>query len=221
MMAEFTDQLQAATSSLWQKSQDHPFVKELASGELPLKKFRFYLLQDRYYLDEFTKFHQLIAATAEDQQIADFVRARAQDLRDTEIKVREQFFQELAITSEEVLKTPIAPTAYAYVNHLYQSLARDGLGAGVAAIVPCYWLYQEIGKSLADTDSPVTYYQEWIDTYEDDWYQVNVAKVLALTNQLADQATEDERQGMRDAFIRSSYYELQFWQMAYEEEGWN
>ncbi|WEV51057.1 thiaminase II [Lactobacillus sp. ESL0731] len=219
-MTEFTDQLHQAASSLWQKSMVHPFVQELKSGELPMTKFRFYLLQDRYYLNEFSKFHCAIAAKTADQQTKEFLLAGAQDLKDSEIAVRERFFEQLKITPDEIAQTPIAPTAYAYVNHLEMTLARDGIGPAVASLVPCYWLYQEIGQKLADSGSPVFYYQEWIDTYDGDWYATNVKRILRLTNSLANSSSTSEREKMQLAFVRSSYYELQFWQMAYEQENW-
>ena len=43
-MVEFTDQLYQLVSDLWIKSEKQPFIIELQSGELPLAKFRFYLL---------------------------------------------------------------------------------------------------------------------------------------------------------------------------------
>ncbi|MDF7671766.1 thiaminase II [Lactobacillus sp. ESL0701] len=219
-MTKFTEQLHQAASSLWQKSMEHPFVQGLKSGELPLTKFRFYLLQDRYYLNQFSEFHRAIAAKTDDQQTKQFLLEMAQDLKDSEMAVRENFFKQLKIKPVEIAQTPVAPTAYSYVNHLNMTLAQDGIAPAVAALVPCYWLYQEIGQKLATAGSSVSYYQEWIDTYDGDWYAVNVQRILRLTNLLADSSSAAEREKMQLAFVRSSYYELQFWQMAYEQEEW-
>ncbi|WEV43621.1 thiaminase II [Lactobacillus sp. ESL0684] len=219
-MKKFTEQLHQAASNLWQQSMHHPFIKQLEDGTLPLKKFRFYLLQDRYYLEEFSKFHELVAQQADTVQTQKFLLDGAQSLRDSEISIREQFFQQLKITSAEIAQTEIAPTAYNYVNHLQTTLQRDGVNSAVAAIVPCYWLYQELGQAMANSGSPVSYYQAWIDTYDSDWYAVNVKQILTLTEQLATNATLSEQQKMQRAFLRSSYYELQFWQMALDKEKW-
>ena len=53
-----------------------------------------------------------------------------------------------------------------------------------------------------------------------EWYGANVAKMLHLTNSLAESAANEELEQMQTAFVRSSYYELQFWQMAYEKQDW-
>lgn len=219
-MTKFTDKLHEAGNGMWQKSMKHPFIKELQSGELPIETFRFYLLQDRYYLNEFSKLHELIATKTANKETSEFLLARAQDLKDVEITVRNHFFEELKITSDEIVATPVAPTAYNYVNHMFMTLNLYGVKPAVAALVPCYWLYQEIGQAMAEKGSPVSYYQEWIDTYDGDWYAVNVEKMLNLTNSLAETATADELSQMTDAFVRSSYYELQFWQMAYTKQKW-
>ena len=146
--------------------------------------------------------------------------ADVQDLKDVEISVRGHFFEELKITATEIAETPVAPTAYNYVNHMHMTLNRSGVKPAVAALLPCYWLYQEIGQKMAEKGSPVSYYQEWIDTYDGEWYGANVAKMLHLTNSLAESATNEELEQMQTAFVRSSYYELQFWQMAYEKQDW-
>ncbi|RHW54872.1 thiaminase II [Lactobacillus bombicola] len=216
----FTQQLHQVAQNIWQKSLVHPFITELQSGQLPLTKFRFYLLQDRYYLVEFSKFHHLLAEQADNPQIKKFLLQSEADLRACEWSVRSDFFTELKITPMEIRQTAVAPTAYNYVNHMYLTLERDGFAPAIAAIVPCYWLYQEIGQKLAKVGSPVALYQTWIDTYDSDWYEVNVTHILQLINILASQATATDRQMMQTAFIRSSYYELQFWQMAYAKERW-
>lgn len=44
--------------------------------------------------------------------------------------------------------------------------------------------------------------------------------MMSALNTVADSVNKEIRQQMRQAFIRSSFYELHFWQMAMEEEGW-
>ena len=102
-MVEFTDQLHQLVSDLWIKSEKQPFIIELQSGELPLAKFRFYLLQDRYYLSEFAKIHQLIAEQTTDLNIKNFVLASAEDLQESEVEVRKQFFKQLCVQLHHVI----------------------------------------------------------------------------------------------------------------------
>ena len=142
----FTDRLHQAGKALWHKSMVHPFIKELESGELPIATFKFYLLQDRYYLREFSKLHGLIATKMDNQEAQKFLLARAQDLKDVEISVRDHFFEELKITATEIAETPVAPTAYNYVNHMHMTLNRSGVRPAVAALLPCTGSIRKLAK---------------------------------------------------------------------------
>lgn len=51
----FTELAREKSSIFWERSFEHPFIQELVSGELAPEVFRYYLLQDRYYLEHFSK----------------------------------------------------------------------------------------------------------------------------------------------------------------------
>jgi len=42
----FSDELRADADALWQAQLDHPFVRGIADGSLPLDRFRFWVRQD-------------------------------------------------------------------------------------------------------------------------------------------------------------------------------
>lgn len=216
----FTDQLHMSASDLWQQSFDHPFIHQISDGTLPKAIFRFYLLQDRYYLSEFGKLHERVAAKVADPTGKQFLLSSAQGLKDGEIAVREGFFETLGISANEVATTPIAPTAYNYVNHMYAELDRGTPGRAIAGLLPCYWLYNEIGKRLEAAGSPDPLYQRWIDTYGSDAYTTSVNQMITLTDQTAAAVSEEERTAMTESFVRSSAYELAFWQMAMNQQSW-
>lgn len=216
----FSQEVRKEVEDIWEANQKHPFIQELQAGTLPKEVFRFYLLQDRYYLEAFSAIHGEAARLTEDQEIKELFLAGVIGLKDAEIAVRETFFKELAITAEKIEQTPIAPSAYHYVAHMYQNLHSKSLSQTAAALLPCYWLYQEIGESLISHGSSEPMYQRWIETYDSDGYKEAVARHIQLTNQLAEGTTAAERAKMKQAFIISSYEELQFWQMAYQKETW-
>lgn len=219
-MTTFTDQIHTAAAPLWQKSFDHPFIHQLSDGSLPNDVFRYYLIQDRYYLSEFGKLHEQIANQLTDAKAKAFLMAGAQGLKDGEIAVREGFFEQLNITPDEVAHTPIAPTAYNYVNHMYAELYRGTTAQAIAGLLPCYWLYNQIGQQLVAQGSPKELYQRWIETYDSDTYTDSVNQMITLTNQAAAQADDETRAKMQTSFVRSSAYELAFWQMALDEQEW-
>lgn len=214
----FTDHAHQATKASWDASKHHPFIQQLQAGTLPSDTFRYYLIQDHYYLQEFGKLHDLAADQWFDPRVKQQLRAGAASLRQGEIAVRQTFFDRLNITTEEIDAATVAPTGYAYISHIYRALMSAGPAGAVVGLLPCYWLYAEIGQSLAGTGSPVPIYQAWIDTYNADDYTSSMTDQLALANYVA---TPENTPQLLDIFEKSSWYELNFWQMALDHEDWS
>lgn len=216
----FTKKARALTIPHWEGSFTHPFIKELQEGTLGAEEFRYYLIQDRYYLEHFSNIHLLIAEKIEDKEVKEMLLDGAMHLAEGEISIREGFFKELNITDEEINNTPIAPTAYNYVSHMYRQLLDGSLKSAVAGLLPCAWLYQEIGVELIKTGSPTSLYQRWIETYAGEEAAQEVAYQCDLINRLYDTADEIEQQQMIDAFVISSRMEYLFWEMSYTLQTW-
>ena len=214
----FTADAHTATLASWQASKQHPFIQALQAGTLPLQTFRYYLIQDHYYLQEFARIHELAAQRTPDAAAAKLLRAGAQSLQDGEIANRKTFYHDLNITPADIAATPVAPTNYAYTSHLYRMLSTAGAPGAIAGLLPCYWLYAEIGQTLAQQGSPVPIYQTWIDTYTANDYTAALRAQLDLTNRVA---TPENTPALLDAFQKSSWYELNFWQMALDHETWS
>ncbi|MGM0123390.1 thiaminase II [Enterococcus sp. AZ194] len=217
----FTEKIRKKAEPIWQKSMQHPFIKELQRGELAEDKFRFYLIQDHFYLNAFTEIHKLAAECADNPEIKELFLNNIAGIEVSEVSVRETFFKELAITEEEIQQTMVAPAAYHYIAHMYKEAQSKSVGRIVAALLPCYWLYQEIGEELILNGSPTPLYQRWIETYDSEAYKTTVEAQKNLTNRLAAVASEDEVQLMEQAFLISSYEELYFWEMGYQKEEWS
>ena len=62
-----------------------------------------------------------------------------------------KLFEELAITEEEVAATPIAPTAYHYVSHMYRQLIEGTPKTAAASMLPCSWLLSRNWCTVSQT----------------------------------------------------------------------
>ena len=133
----FTEKAMEVSKRYWQGSFEHPFVTGLQDGTLSEPIFRYYLLQDRYYLEHFSKIYQIISEASDDAEVKELMRRNSQHLAEGEQLIREEFFQELGIDEEEIKNTPIAPTAYNYVSHLYRQLAEKNVVVACAGMLPC------------------------------------------------------------------------------------
>jgi thiaminase/transcriptional activator TenA len=87
-------------------------------------------------------------------------------------------------------------------------------------VLPCYWIYWEVGKELLRRGSPNPRYQQWIGTYGGEEYGGTVREVIAVTDQLGPGLTAAERALVHQHFRTTSRYEWMFWDMGYRQEGW-
>ena len=91
---------------------------------------------------------------------------------------------------------------------------------GVGAVLPCYWIYWEVGKELVRRGSPDPRYQKWIDTYAGDEFAAEVREVIEATDALAADLSLAERARVHRHFQATSRYEWMFWDMGYRQETW-
>ncbi|MDT2613293.1 thiaminase II [Enterococcus dongliensis] len=216
----FTELARKKAAKYWEKSFEHPFVQSLARGDLAPEIFRYYLLQDRYYLEHFSKLYGYIAKQTIDKEVQAHLQKNAENLKQGELAIREEFFSKLAISEAEILTTPIAPTAYHYVSHMYRQLIEGTPNTAFAGMLPCAWLYQEIGERLITVGSPDPVYQCWIETYAGETAVEGIKKERVLLDRLYEESTEKEQQQMIEAFVISSKLEYAFRGMAMTLEKW-
>ena len=202
---EFTDIAMELSKEAWQASFHHPFVLQLQEGNLDPSIFRYYLIQDAYYLKAFSEAYHLLADKTSNQEMK---------------RLLKQFFKELGISDQEMEQHPIAPTCYHYISHIYRQFAEPNLGIAFASLLPCPWLYHDIGKSLNLKPSPNPLYQQWIETYITDELEQQIREEGALVNQLYRESDETDKKKMLDAFHISVHMEAKFWEMAYQHETW-
>jgi len=215
------------TSTLWRSIEGiymsilrHPFVTGLTDGSLPRDSFRFYAVQDALYLRDFARALSIAAARApEDDWIIMFNEHAAGALK-VERQLHESFFKEFGLTADEVAAAPLAPTNLAYTSYLLAVAYGAPFHENMAALLPCYWIYWEVGKELERRGSPDPLYTRWIGTYGSDEFGSVVRAVLDATNEIAAGIGDAERAAMRRHFKTTSRYEWMFWDMGWRCERW-
>ena len=199
---------------------DLPFNRELAAGVLSEERFRFYMIQDALYLEQYSRALATAAAKAPDAAAMQRFAAAAEEALVVERALHAGFFEKFGIGPDAAAAAEPSPTCYAYTNFLL-SVANVGSYAElVAAVLPCFWIYWDIGKQIAAESAPGNPYSAWIETYSDPAFGEEVEAVMAITDRTAPLATEDQRARMLDAFKRSTQYEWMFWDSAYRLETW-
>ena len=215
------------TADLWRSIEPvyaailgHPFVAGLTDGSLPRPSFQFYAVQDALYLREFARALSIAAARApRDEWIIMFNEHAAGALK-VERELHEGFFKEFGLGPGDVASTPLAPTNLAYTSYLLAVAHTAPFHEAVAALLPCYWIYWEVGKELERTSSRDPLFARWIATYASEEFGSVVRAVLEATDLTAAAVTEDGRTAMRGHFVTTSRYEWMFWDMGLRRETW-
>ena len=216
----FTKELWAAMEPIYGAILAHPFVRGLTDGSLPRDSFRFYVVQDALYLREFARALSVAAARAPaDDWIIMFNEHAANALR-VERALHEGFFRQFGLTPEAVATTPLAPVNQAYTSYLLAVAYGAPFHENVAALLPCYWIYWEVGKALERTGSAEPLYARWIGTYAAEEFGAVVRAVLAAVDGVAARLGSAEREAMRRHAVTTTRYEWMFWDMGYRREQW-
>ncbi|GAB2558623.1 thiaminase II [Spirosoma aerophilum] len=212
----FTDQLWQDISPIYNSILEHGFVNELMAGSLPSPTFQYYIQQDALYLTDFSRaLNQLAArATSPDDMLA-FTQF-AQNAILVERALHETYFSLYDIQPE----TAKMPACFAYTNYLLATTSLQSIAVGVAAVLPCFWIYRQVGKHIYERAIQENPYRSWIDTYAGDAFDQSVNQMLALTDAYAETAGPLELAQMREAFRMSSRLEWYFWNDAYEQHRW-
>ena len=216
----FTAELWNSIEPIYAAILRHPFVRGLRDGSLARESFQFYAVQDALYLREFARALSIAAARSpEDEWIIMFNEHAAGALK-VERALHESFFQEWGLSQQVVAATPLAPTNLAYTSYLLAVAHAAPFHEAIAALLPCYWIYWEVGKELERAGSPDPLYARWIGTYASTEFGSLVRAVRDATDATAARLQPVERDAMRRHFIVTSRYEWMFWEMGYRRESW-
>ena len=221
MAKKFSVQLRSRSGSIWRAIDNHPFLRELHAGTLPMDRFTYFILQDYVYLLDFAQVLCYGGAKSPDLETLELFCRHALGAVEVERSFHASFGRSLGFTRERLDSVSKSPVTQAYIDHL-QAVARGGsLAELVAAVLPCYWIYGEVGRRLyRNRPAKPKIYREWIETYASEQFWRPVREQIDLVNRLAGAAGREEKTRMMQNFILSSRYEFSFWQQAYRMEQW-
>jgi len=216
----FSDELWSGIGDTYQAILEHPFVIGLTDGSLERSAFEFYVVQDAHYLREYARALSVAAARAPVEADIAMFNEHAAGAIAVERSLHEGFFAEFGLSEADIRRTPMAPTNLAYTSYLMATAYGGSFAELLGAVLPCYWIYWEVGKSLLEKGSPDPLYGRWIETYGSEEFADVVKAVLALTDRLGPALGQAERASTARHFAITSRYEWMFWDMAYRRERW-
>ncbi len=216
----FTNELWRSITSIYDGILAHPFLQGLTDGTLTEERFRFYVLQDAVYLREYARALSLTGVRSPDESALVMFNEHSAGAITVERSLHEGFLKDLGVAQEEADRTAPTPTTLAYTSYLLKTASLSDYPEVLGAVLPCYWIYWEVGKALLEHGSPNPMYQKWIDTYGGEEFGALVEAVLDLTDEVCKDLNPTQKARVRDAFVITSRYEWMFWDAAWKLEGW-
>ena len=221
---DFSDELLEEGNEIWEAQKEHPFVVELARGELDEDAFLHWVKQDYRYLLDYARVFAVAGARARDEKTMTYLMEVAHTILDYEMDLHRGFATDYGLSREDLERVEKAPTCVSYTNFLLRTAYEGSLAEIAAAIYPCGQGYLDIAlhmRELADEAGVGEHmYTPFIEKYTSDAIVDAVEWMIEFVDDCAEKYP-GEREAMRDAFLRSARLEHAFWEMCYTQEGWD
>ena len=214
-MMRFCDKAWAEISEIRDAVHAHPFVTGLGDGSLSQPRFIHYMQQDSLYLAAYGRALALVAARAPDAAARKEFAGGARVAVEVEEALHARLLAQMGGSALPATKP--SPTGLGYASYLVSLAATAPYGVAIAGLLPCFWIYADVGAALNQQPIPGNPYADWIATYADPAFLAATDRVKTLVEAAASPAHEA---AMLDAFVTASHFEWMFWESAWQMSGW-
>jgi len=217
----FSQELLEEGRPIWEAQYDHPFVRELATGELEPDAFRHWVEQDYRYLLDYARVFSVGAAKARDEETMAHMMGVAHTILDYEMDLHRDFASDYGISVDDLENVRKAPTCVAYTNFLVRTAYEGSIAEIAAAIYPCGKGYLDVAERMQEiADGDEHRYTPFIEKYTSDEFYDAVEWMTEFVDDCGERYP-GEHEAMRRAFLTSARLEHDFWEMCYTQEDWS
>lgn len=205
-----------------------PFIRSLAEGTLPRESFLFYLAQDALYLHDYARLLADAARLAPTSAEQAFWAYSAHSAIAVELELHSSWLADVHDEARQTLQVREAPATTAYLDHLRATAYRGDYVELIAALLPCFWLYTDLGVRLHGGDfgayarDPEHPYASWLATYADPDFAEATREAIEYVARGAATLDDEPRARTFRAFEVSAQHERAFFAAPMEyalEEG--
>ncbi len=172
-MTGFCDHAWQRTTVLRAAIHDLPFNRELAAGTLDKARFQFYIEQDAQYLEQYSRILAMAGARGPDGATLRLFAESALEAVAVEQALHAQYLSEFGAEAAEP-----SPDCLGYTSFLLATAYHEPWEVLMAAVLPCFWIYWDVGNAIAREAAAENRYRAWIDTYSDEGFGNAVRAVI-------------------------------------------
>lgn len=221
--------------ALWQKVapivrevEALPFLHALADGSLKPLHFAHYLAQDGQYLTRYARAQAFLIASARERDESLFwaESAALSIVAEEDMQAEVMADPALAAAHRELERRgalKISPTTLGYSSFLIATAATGEHAEGVAAVLPCFWVYAHVGKWLASEAGMLRAghpYRAWVEMYDSPLFDTATRQAVGWLEHHLAASTPSLRARMEAIFEQACRYELHFWHYAHALQNW-
>ncbi len=207
-----------ATTDIWQSYNEHPFVKGIENGTLDKEKFRYYIIQDYLYLEDYAKVFAIGIAKAKSIEATQIFSNYITLLTGSEMNIHHGYMGRFGVSQDEVDNTSRALDNLSYTSYMLRVAYEEGEAEILAATLSCAYSYEVIAKNMVKNNPNCLnheFYGEWISGYASDDYASGNLVLINTLNMLTQNYTEQQIQHLTDIFVACSRYEYLFWNFSW------
>ncbi len=206
MMMTWSEEALRSAEPSYRRTLRLPFVTKLIEGTLPPADFRRYLEQDMLYLGVYGRVLAHIASRMEDADMRKSLLTFALDGIAAEEGMHMDF-----LADADMSRVHPGEACRAYTDFL-QARAYDPVEVEMAAVLPCFVIYQRVADHIYRTASLEGHpYRRWIETYADPQFVEASYRASRICDRLAAGATPAVRAQMTAAYAAGAAHEERFW----------
>ena len=195
----------------------HPFNRQLATGDLPFEVFRNYIIQDSLYLAKLSSALRQISCrlldhpetAADGHQLKNY----ADDLLGTEQTMLAKYLlQDHNVTFFQP-PNRMSSVTQRYTSHLLHTAHTAPIPVAVGAALPCFLIYEQLGTKMNVSTYPQNHrYRKWIATYSGPRFVSTTASMVHLLERHIQKnaSSSQEKEAVTRAFVKSATFELAF-----------
>ncbi len=219
-MSRPTERMWSRMEPVYARIVAHPFVTGLTDGTLPDEAFRTYVIQDGLYLRDYARALALCAARATDTPTLRMFCMHAAEAVDAERELHARLMGDLGIDAGAAAAATPSPTCRAYTSFLLAACTMGERHEALAAVLPCFWIYREVGRLLVDRGSPDPRHRAWIATYAGDEFGDAAQGAIDACDAVLGGLPEGALADAGDHALTAARYEWMFWDAAWRGEDW-
>lgn len=122
-----TERFLAAVKDIWAAYNEHPFVLGIQNGTLAREKFKYYIIQDYLYLEEYAKVFALGIAKAKSPETIQLFSKYVTLLTEGEMDIHRGYMGKFAVSREELEATPRALDNLSYTSYMLRVAYEEGV----------------------------------------------------------------------------------------------